>query len=447
MDFSTIDLGFDMAIDALSLDNEMNNVDNEFFKSLESEFSDHLPVSRIHDPSDPMKFLFEKKFEAMVDGEVVKTDRRNVNQKAPVRSCLSQSDRKRFSADMFVDNMTLPTITSIEGDEVLNMSMISRELLQDFRGLSTIVVSRATLAASVSFGYFEAFGTKIDDSADIFMRNSMITHLVGHVIPIFGQTRAAPATGFGPKSQMLANRSKLEEGHKFGFEPVVIATSGDGPGDSGEIICQGVIVSNKGLNFPVGDARRVSLGRRIEFEETMCWVLITHTYMPISYASLGPYPTTKSGDKYKYVETSGKNLYNDTFKWNEFMGQHKDLLGCGVSRFGFTDTKQTGKDMSRRLFPWSIKYAMETLDWFRSRGKLEEFLIDTPMSTGRRSKDRDDNPSGMDVRRFLLAELLLSGTPLENIIHNKPVEFGFAGCKVTDGGEGLYKRLQLYQQT
>jgi hypothetical protein len=214
MDFSTIDLGFDMAIDALSLDNEMNNVDNEFFKSLESEFSDHLPVSRIHDPSDPMKFLFEKKFEAMVDGEVVKTDRRNVNQKAPVRSCLSQSDRKRFSADMFVDNMTLPTINSIEGDEVLNMSMISRELLQDFRGLSTIVVSRATLAASVSFGYFEAFGTKIDDSADIFVRNSMVTHLVGHVIPIFGQTRAAPATGFGPKSQMLANHSKLEEGHQ-----------------------------------------------------------------------------------------------------------------------------------------------------------------------------------------------------------------------------------------
>jgi hypothetical protein len=288
------------------------------------------------------------------------------------------------------------------------------------------------------------FGTKIDDGSDIFKRNSMIMHLVGHVIPIFGQTRAAPATGLGPKSQMLANHSKLEEGHKFGFEPVVIATSGDGPGDSGEIICQGVIVSNKGLNFPVDDARSVSLGRRDEFEETMCWVLITHAYMPVSYASLGPYPTTRDGDKYKYIDTIGKNLYNDTFKWNEFMDNHTDLLGCGVSRFGFTDTKQTGKDMSRRLFPWSIKYAMEYLGWFRSRGKLEEFLIDTPMSTGRRAKDRDDNPSGMDVRRFLLAELLLSGTPLENIIHNKPVEFGFAGCKVTDGGEGLYKRLQTF---
>lgn len=444
MDFSNLDFDLDIGADAINIDLGIDALGLENELDLSLDFPGQLPITRIHDPSDPMKFLYEKKFEAMVDGEVVKTDRRNVNQKAPSRSCLSQSDRRRFSPDMFVDKMTLPTIVSIEGVEVLNTSMISRELLQDFRGLSTIVVSRATLAASVSFGYFEAFGTKIDDSANIFLRNSMIAHMVGHLIPIFGQTRAAPATGFGPKSQMLANHSKLEQGHKFGFEPVVIATSGDGPGDSGEIVCQGVIVSNKGLNFPVEDARRVSLGRRIEFEETMCWVLITHVYMPLSYASLGPHPTTKDGDKYKYVETVGKNIYNDTFKWNEFMDEHKDLLGCGVSRFGFTDTKQTGKDMSRRLFPWSIKYAMESLQWFRSRGKLEDFLINTPMSTGRRSKDRDDNPSGMDMRRFLLAELLLVGTPLENIIHGNPITFGFPSTKVQDGGEGIYKRLHAY---
>ena len=143
MDFSTLDLGLDMATDLLSLENEL---DLSFGNDLDmvTHFPGQLPITRIHDPSDPMKFLFEKKFEAMVDGEVVKTDRRNVNQKAPTRLCLSQSDRKRFSADMFVDKMTLPTIISIEGDEVLNMSMISRELMQDFRGLSTIVVSRTT---------------------------------------------------------------------------------------------------------------------------------------------------------------------------------------------------------------------------------------------------------------------------------------------------------------
>ena len=422
-----------MSLDNFDLLNDYDDISEQLF-----------PLARIHDPSDPMKFLSEKRRDDMPDGEVTKTDRRNVNHKAPTRFCLSQNDRKRFSSDMFVDRMSLPML-DFNGEDVLNMSMISSELRRDFRGLSTIVLSRATLAASVSFGYFEAFGSKLADDMDLVTRNAMIVHMVGHLIPVFGQCRAAPVTGFGPKSQMLANHSKVTEGHTFAFEPVIIATSGDGPGDSGEIICQGVIVSNKGLNFPVGDARRVSLGRRDEFEETMCWVLITHVYYPMTYASLGPHPTTKDGDGYKYVPTEGKNLYNNIFKWDEFMTEHRDLLGCGVSRFGFTDTKQTGKDISRRLFPWSIKYAAETLDYFCSRGTLDDFLVNTPMSTGRRAKDRDDNPSGMDMRRFLLAQMLLFATPLESMLRDEPINFSFVGPTIQDGGEGLYRRLHTFQ--
>jgi hypothetical protein len=428
----------------MSFDDILLNYDGDWEQTSSLSVDKLLPLIRIHDPSDPLKFLTEKHGDDMPDGEVTKTDRRNVNHKKPSRFCLSHNDRKRFSSNMFVDKMSLPML-DFDGKNVLDMSTICKELLCDFRGLSTIVLSRASLAASVSFGYFEAFGEKFPDEMTLFTRASMITHMVGHVIPIFGQCRAVPITGFGPKSQMLANHSKVCAGHTFAFEPVIIATSGDGPGDSGEIICQGVIISNKGLNFPIDDARRVSLGRRDEFEETMCWVLVTHVYFFITYASLGPHPTTRDGNKYTYIQTEGKNLYNDVFKWNEFMDMHRDLLGCGVSRFGFTDTKQTGKDMSRRLFPWSIKYAAETLAWFRSRGKLEEFLVNTPMSTGRRAKDRDDNPSGMDIRRFLLAEMLLLNTPLESILHQEPVTFNFASPVIQDGGEGLYRRLHTFQ--
>jgi hypothetical protein len=244
---------------------------------------------------------------------------------------------------------------------------------------------------------------------------------------------------------MFENHSPICEEHKFAFEPVIIATAGDGPGDSGEIICQGIIVSNKGLNHPVDDPRRVSIGRRDEFEETMAWVLITHVYFPMTYASLGPHPTKKKDGKYEYIPTEGKNAYDNVFRWNDFMDAHKDELGCGVSRFGFTDTKQTGKDMCRRLFPWSLKNAMDTLEWLRSRNKLDDFLVDTPMSTGRRAKDREDMPSGMDVRRFLLAELLLNGTPLENMMQNKPVSFDFAAPKIRGGGKGLYSRLIAFE--
>lgn len=437
----------DAAFSSIYEENEIN-LETELMNAL-SEDRDNLicmnlniPTTRIRDPSDPNASLFEKKANTSKDGEVVKTDRRNENHKSSTRILLSSSDRKRFSSDMYVNKMSLPIVTINEEDR-LDLSKISDEISRDFRGLSTIVVTRATLASAVSFGFYEAFGTRFTDDISDIQRNAMINQLVGHIIPIFGQSRAPPVTGFGPKSKIYANHTPLCDGHTFGYEPVVISTKGDGPGDSGEIICQGIIVSNKGLNFQVDDARRVSLGRRDEFEETMCWVLITHVYSFIPYDALGPNPTTKTKDGYKYIPTAGKNKFNDIFMWNEFMEINGDQLGCGVSRFGFSDTKQTGKDISRRLFPWSIREAMSTLEWLRSKD-LKKFLLETPMSLGRRQKDREECPSGMDIRRFLLGEMLFKNTPLENLIRNERVLFPFESPLVADGGYGLYSRLTDY---
>ncbi|AGE55660.1 hypothetical protein ATCVMN08101_480R [Acanthocystis turfacea Chlorella virus MN0810.1] len=399
-----------------------------------------VPAARMRDPSDPCAHMFEKKPKVVDEGEVVKTDRRNENHKAPARVLLSTADRKRYSASMYVDKMVVPTV-ELYGEERLTTSKISEELERDFRGLSTIVVTRATLASAVSFGFYEAFRTKFPAGTSDAERIACANNLVGHIIPIFGQTRAPPATGLGAKSKISMNHAPLCDGHTFGYEPVIIATKGDGAGDSGEIVCQGVIVSNKGLNYEVGNLKRVTLGRRDEFEETLCYVLITHYYGAISYDALGPFPTTRVGkDSYRYIETEGKNKYNEIFRWNEFMSNHQDQLGCGVSRFGFTDTKQTGKDLSRRLFPWSIRYAMDTLEWLRGKD-MDNVLAETPMSTGRRAKEREDMPSGSDIRRFLLAEFLLKGTPLEKMITNEPVVFPFEAPIVRDGGEGLYSRL------
>jgi hypothetical protein len=261
--------------------------------------------------------------------------------------------------------------------------------------------------------------------------------------------RKPPVGGFGAKSKIYQNHMPIENGyHPFAFEPVVIATSGEGIGDAGEIVAQGIIVSNRGLNFPVGDARRVTLGRKHEFEESLCWVLVTHVYSPyITYASLGPHKTKKiSENVYQIVESPFKNLCNDVFKWNEYMNARTHLKACGVSSFGFTDTKQTGRDISRRLFPWSVRYAADTLNWFWHRNKMDSFLVENDMSCGRRANDREYIPSGMDMRRFLLANLLLLQTPLENMLLNKHVFFSFDPPIVPDGGEGLYYRLCLYRQ-
>jgi hypothetical protein len=117
-----------------------------------------------------------------------------------------------------------------------------------------------------------------------------------------------------------------------------------------------------------------------------------------------------------------------------------------VSTFGFTDTKQTGKDIARRLFPWSIEYSSDTLDWFRKNEKLDDFLINTDMTmAGKRANAREDNPSGIDMRRFLLAEILMIGTPLQPMLTNEKVHFNFAPQSLPDGGNGLYMKLNNFK--
>jgi hypothetical protein len=42
---------------------------------------------------------------------------------------------------------------------------------------------------------------------------------------------------------------------------------------------------------------------------------------------------------------------------------------------------------------------------------------------------------------MLLAELLMAGTPLQNMLWGLPIEFNFEAPRIKDGGEGSYRRL------
>jgi hypothetical protein len=264
--------------------------------------------------------------------------------------------------------------------------------------------------------------------ADYDAALSNLTTMIGRILPVFGQIRVPSRDSDTRRSAFATNSLPVGQGaHSFAFSPVVIATIGDTPGDQGEIIAQGIIVSNKAINYAVGDVRRVSLGRNPAFEESMCLVLITHVYpAPITYASIGPCGTRKQRDEYAAVFEDGRNLYDDTFLWNEFMATRRSQRGCGVSTFGFTDTKQSGKDIARQLFPWSIAHSQSVLWDFRTQGDLRRFLLETPMTmAGKRASAREDCPSGIDVRRFLLAEMLLMNTPLEPLLRGEKPEFNF----------------------
>jgi hypothetical protein len=52
--------------------------------------------------------------------------------------------------------------------------------------------------------------------------------------------------------------------------------------------------------------------------------------------------------------------------------------------------------------------------------------------TGKRASAREDCPSGIDVRRFLLAELLLLDTPLEPLLKGEKPQFQFLAPPVFD---------------
>jgi hypothetical protein len=433
-------------------DNDMPDLDIDTLSAVTNDvmadISHPKKKKKINDPSDPDNITIVEDCDMTVGGERVKTDRRNANKKFAVRECLGQNDRKRFADSMKVDFISIPTVRLYD-DQVLDTSRISDELLRvgtQARGLSTIVLSRASLAANISFAMSEAHGVPLADDLTVFEKIAHIMNLIGHVMPVFGQIRKPPSTGLGDKSKIYQNHRQItDEYHSFAFEPVLISTSGDAPGDSGEIVAQGIIISNKGVNFPVGDDRRATLGRKAEFEESLAWVLITHVYVVASYAAIGPPATKKKGDSYEIVKTDHRNLYEDIFKWEAFMQHKTHLRGCGVSLFGFTDTKQTGKDMARRLVPWSIAHAADTLAWFRENDRLDAFLMEADMTSVKRASGREDMPSGMDMRRFLLLEFLLIGTPLEPMLRSERVTFPFQAPSIPGGGNGLYRRLHEHR--
>ena len=389
------------------------------------------------DPSDPEFESTTTHADATAGGERVASDRRAAHKNPVQYTMLPDRIRNSLPPTAMVDAISVPSI-ELDGVEYLDTSRIANELCRtgdDAPSLSTIALSRSSLLSMANAGLRDAYRGTIFQFADYDAAIANLTVLVGHIVPVFGQIRTPSRDADTRRSAFASNSMPVgSEAHSFAFSPVVIATIGDTPGDQGEIIAQGIIVSNKAVNYAVGDDRRVSLGRNPAFEESMCLVLITHVYpTPFTYAGIGPCGTRKRGNEYATVLEEGRNAYNSVFLWNEFMATRQSQRGCGVSTFGFTDTKQSGKDIARQLFPWSIAHSQSVLWDFRTQGDLERFLLETPMTmAGKRASAREDCPSGIDVRRFLLAELLLLDTPLEPMLRGEKPAFHFLAPPVFD---------------
>lgn len=313
----------------------------------------------------------------------------------------------------------------------------------------------------------------IDDGifsgGDVEVVAANMGRLVGHLVPVFSQVRptvrardAACKTKKRKVSELnmdpiqpLGDGGALpRKAHAFAMQPVQLSTVGTH--GQGMFLAGGVIVSNKCFNYPEGDPKRVGTGRNPAFEETICWMLITHSYEGLTYAAVGP-PSTKTVrtaegvERVEVLDTPGRNTLECVFRWRAFMVENlEDGRRAGVSAFGFTDIKQTGKDTTRRILPWTIEDVTARLASMRNLHDLSSYLRDLPMKAMLNYEvDLGNRPvGGMDLRRMLLIELLLAGTPLEGLQRGPDAADRAlalpAPPKVPGGAAGLYDRLKAF---
>lgn len=320
--------------------------------------------------------------------------------------------RKEFFEAHTLDKVVFPT-TKV-GD-VLDVDRIVAELNPDTTTVSTIVQSRLLLAASVDLAIDAAGLDPFLKCQGDYAAMDMAA-LVGHLLPVWGPSPSRVSDS----ADAFAHVGKVKEPHQFAFRPCIVSTVGDGQrGDQGEVVAQGVTVTGRLFNFARGDPRRVRLGANEVFEDTCAWVLVTHAYSPpLPYARLNK-------ESLKRKRRPADDPFEAVFRWEDYMTANSERIkdpGYAISTFGLLDTKQTGKDVLRAIVLWPVGECATCVEDLRRVG-LDRYLVETPMrtetddgvATGRRSR------GGMDLRRMLLMELVLRGTPLEGLWTRQPV--------------------------
>lgn len=351
-----------------------------------------------------------------------------------------------FVSSRTPDKVAFPTIR-VDGHEYLDVKRINQELNGRKPTYATITMSRTCIARLHDLC---VAANELDDGImchDDFSRIKM-TDLVGAMFPIIGQVSTKITQD---SSAFMAIPDAPEEGglppkHDFVFRPVILSTLGDGVRyDQGEVVAQGVVVSPRAFNFPEGTDHRLRIGLNPRFEDSMCWVLITHAYDPlVSYASMNK-------GSLKKQRRDPDCPFEKMFKWEAYRDANRERIntkGYKISNFGLADTKQTGKQFVKAMVPWSIAHVADDLRRLREESQdpsLHSFLVSLPMtfpkedassSTAKRKK------GGMDLRRMLMCEYLLQNTPLEALMDpGASVDLGFT-VKMPGTAADMWRRAK-----
>lgn len=358
--------------------------------------------------------------------------------------------------------LSLPLQSGHHQQQQLDLARVASEVLREGKHapkMSTIAVSEASACVMYDLAMHEAGMATAVSNGDFSVVSSNRHLLVGRLMPVFGQVRAVNETSHR-RSLFARHMDPIpddddEPPHTFAFKPVQVSTIG-GDAGAGAFLAQGVVVSNRVYNYPEGDERRVVTGRSPAFEETMCWVFVTHAYpADMTYRAVGPPSTKRLADNtWVPVQDAERNKFDGVFEWQAFMERHVTEPSAGVSKFAFNDMKQTNRDITRAMLPWSIPHVSAMLRDIRRDGMLSEFLRELPMVTNLNPDNRVKRDiGGKDLRRALLLELLLTGTPLAALLlpeshADRTPEALVAALPpapvVPDGARGLYTRMKQF---
>lgn len=369
-----------------------------------------------------------------------------------------------FVAAHRLDTLEVPTTIAAGDTPVLDLARVAAELCRaparrdDGPHLSTMVLTRSFACKVYDLGLVLAGKHAIvlpgDDPAAAPAPAGGVplsqgdyakvdwSNLVGEVVPYFTQAprvlRDDP-----PAFQPI----QPDAPHAFAFKPVVLSTASESRGDHGEVMAQGVVVSPRAFNFPHPQRGRVSLGVNPVFEETVCWVLITHAYAAdhgeaatagaaarpstargLPYASMNKPNKPRGNKRQREAPDPWEEVREQTFKWRAYEAFHADRLdqpGFKINSFGLLTTKMTHQHAARAIVTMSIPDVAKQLAFFRSPDGpgMDRYLVELPMTQVDTGHDKD--VGGLDLRKMLMVERLVLGTPLEPLLRGQPPSFPF----------------------
>lgn len=345
-----------------------------------------------------------------VQGRLVNVGRRPQQTQVDYRHAAAGVVDASFLEEHALDRARFPVA---DGGDTLDAAFLEARLGGADATLSTIVQSRQQLCASHD-ACLAIAGADPSLRCDGDYALLDMARCVGGVLPVWGPCPLKVATGGGKRGPFLHG-----ERSTFAHRAAILSTPSDSKrGDQGEIVALVVTLTGRLFNFGVDDPRRVRLGSNPLFEDTAAWVLVVHAFAPaIPYARLNRQAATKR-------RRDESDPFEAVFLWEAYAAHNADRLGdegYRISTFALKDTTQTGKDMIRAVLPWPVAHCADHLALMRAVG-LRDRLLATPMKTDQAVKQSAKRtPGGLDLRRMLLVELVLRGTPLEGMWTRQPI--------------------------